>query len=151
LPVQLDCSELPGLTECSFEPATVTPGASARSILTITTTAPSGSVTAAGMGSGALSGGLAVLGVAFGIAALRRRWRETATWRLSQRRGAPRRRLAVTAAAVLCLGLAFGAGCGDDDGTGPTDGGTPTGRHEFTVSATAGPLERVETGLLVIR
>jgi len=152
LPVQLDCSGLPGLSECSFAPATVAPGAAARSILTITTTAPSGSVAgAARTGSGALSAGFAVLGVALGIAALRRRRREKATRPFSRRQGGSRRRWAVAAAVFLFVGLAFGAGCGDDEGTGPTDGGTPTGRHEFTVRAMAGPLERVETGLLVVR
>lgn len=156
VPVQLDCDGLPGLTECSFAPATVTPGAGARSILTVTTTAPSASVAwgTAGWGGGARAPAAALAALAIGLLAL-------AALRLgplgivserSKRGVAARGRRLVTAASVaLCLGLACFAGCGDDGGTGPSDGGTPTGRYEFTVSATAGPLERVETGLLVVR
>jgi CSLREA domain-containing protein len=154
LPIQLDCSDLPALTECSFAPATVTPGASARSILTVTTTAPSGSIAAnaAGTGVGASRAGLVLLAVAVaGLTAFRLRRPETQPWHIRRGRVAPRYGLAVIAGAFVCLGLALFTGCGDDDGTGPTDGGTPTGRHEFMVTATAGPVERSETGLLVVR
>lgn len=184
LPVQLDCSGLPGLTECSFEPATLTPGTSARSILTVTTSAPTGSAAASASFADARAAGgpgvfpglpvemegralalwLSLLGAAvIGLALIRPRWRTMGSGyvgrdmcRAGHRRagsgstGNPGSRLAAPVA-VVCLGLAFFAGCGDDGGTGPTDGGTPTGRHEFTVTATAGPLERSETGLLIVR
>ncbi|MGD8869747.1 MAG: hypothetical protein PVI01_19155, partial [Gemmatimonadales bacterium] len=154
VPVQLDCDGLPGLTECSFAPATVTPGAGVRSILTVTTTAPSASTARAtgGWDARALVPALAALAIGLlGLIAVRLRRLETTSEGPKWGEAAPGRYLVTGAAVTLCLGLAFFAGCGDGNGTGPTDGGTPTGRYEFTVSATAGPLERVETGLLVVR
>jgi CSLREA domain-containing protein len=147
LPVQLACSDLPTLAECSFEPSTVTPGSGTRSILTVSTAGPTGAAgadvdwrsaaTAVGSGFGLLAAaalpGLAVITLLLA--------------------GYPRRRslrFRLTAI-VACLGLAVYTGCGDDGPTDPTNGGTPSGRYEFTIEAASGPVTLSDTGLLIVR
>lgn len=144
--IALSCSDLPGLTTCSFSSDTVVPGASrARSIVTVSTTFSS-STAALVSGERPTRGttwpswlglGLPVAGL-LGLAV---------TGRVGRRRA-----LAFPMVLGLAVaGLLVYTGCGDNDSTGPTNGGTPTGRHEFTVTGTVGPLSESDNSLLIVR
>jgi len=145
-PVALSCSDLPQLTECSFAPDTVRPGASgARSILTVTTTSLSSSAATALGRRATLAGGLwpGLLGTAFAALAL--------LAVVFARRNSRRRRIGLSLMLALALaGSVLYTACGDDDTTAPPDGGTPSGRHEFTATGTSGPLSEEATGVLIV-
>jgi hypothetical protein len=158
--ITLACSGLPSLANCTFNPPTVTPGAtSTTSTLTITTTAHA----MAPPGNGAPPNGM--------LRQLRTRpfavqprglpvlWIVLAAsvilgW-LGTRRApfAARRRLAAwgTAsilAAFFALQMACGGGGG---GTPPPSGGTPPGTYTISLSGTAGTLVHTGTATLVVQ
>lgn len=145
-PVALSCSDLPQLTECSFAPDTVRPGASgARSILTVTTTSLSSDAATAPGRRATLAGGLwpGLLGTAFPALAL--------LAVVFARRNSRRRRIGLSLMLALALaGSVLYTACGDAGSTAPPDGGTPRGKHEFTVTGTSGPLSEEVTGVLIV-
>jgi len=141
--VSFDCFNLPPGCAASFSPAGPTPGAGPLDVvLTVTTTARSGSAAAAARdSSGLLPPGLVLLAGAW-VVSLRFRSPR------GRRRSGRVRRLAF--AASVCL-LLISASCGPGGSDGPSGQGTPPGTYQLTVRATSGGLAVAVPLTLVVR
>jgi CSLREA domain-containing protein len=141
--VALSCEDLPGGTECIFEPDTLTPGSATVSARLDIPTLIFGEIASArdAERDRARALWLGLLGVGLpGIALLAM---------VVSGRGRRRHRFAVPAfVAVALLGIALSTAC--DDPVNVNVGGTPLGEHLFTVVATSGPITREAIGKLIV-
>ncbi len=138
--VDLACTGLPAKSTCSFTPATVTPGASATSTLSIATTAPTTSALERRALPGSRGGGALTLAVLFpGIGLL--------GWGLHGRS----RRWRALAVVLLMVGACMLPGCNSSSTTKMTTPGTPAGSYTVTVTGTSGTISQSGTVTLVVQ
>jgi len=129
-------SGLPSLTNCSFNPASVTVnGNTGSSALTISTTAATVAPPVTGLNSRLTGAGFLALGMVLaGLA------------------GRKRRRLQSAMMLVVVLGLLFGlSSCGGGGSNVQHNPGTPAGTYTVTVSATSGTTTHQSTITLVVQ
>ena len=137
--ISLSCSGLPLRSNCTFSPASVTPGANpATSTLTLTTTASSNTfppMPSRWPGMPVYVFWLGLSALALLLVAGRMQRQKLSAW--------------IPAATVLCLLLLLAA-CGGGS-KAPQNPGTPKGAFTITVTGTAGSLTHTTTVTLVVQ
>ena len=140
--VSLTCSSLPALSNCTFSPNQVTPGAhSANSTLTITTTA--GSALGQPVGQWFTKPLYVVWAVVLGT---------VLAWIRNSRRTPDKSRAASVPIGLLLMLLAGCSGNGKTNATGtPLGTGTPPGTYSVTVTGTSSSLQHSTTLTLTVQ